>query len=793
MPIKLSMAPQQFVNESGKPLAGRVTLYHHDSNEIATVYTMQGDQFVEAQNPQLLDELGKISETLFFDADILDVRVDKYIGEAGGMTVDSPNFSLYDEFQVGMDYKALLEQSGATDSVNGLKDIDPAEFQLVEVRDIPYRRYVWDAYATNTPDDGIVVESNVTASGRWLLLWDDEMLPSSIYGVEGGHTANLSALMNYPEIVGSIQLHTPPIVRFVPGNYPLTTNISGTKTVAFEDGVTFTGGSLVVPSAIALTPVTRYVCDFSFTRDNVEAHSSWFRTLTGFWNCGAKKFIVDDTNYFTSTVLTNSVGLEGKIVEGAKTLVTTYSSGMYFSINSASAIPSQFFRPDDYVRIKSDVDDHILTTAGSFDFGLINAGHHFQYDVNPVLAKWGSVNRWIQVMLERKQRVIGVPDELNLENRTISGTVTIENGSFPTISNAVFTGTLLLKGTATTLRNVRGTVQVNSSGLSLAVFDSDITISASHSGLDVLSARDSRISVPGANGLNPANTQIAMVGCTYSGAIKITDVDIENNVVQPGLSLLDCEIQNNLTWRVNQIMMQGCSLANKVDIFPVKASDGYYYYNVNIDTCHFTGNSRLWFTVHCTYDVPHIDMDGHVKFNMVRIVKNRFDTGDAYGVKMMFWHPYTYNRLVADSIGNYNYYGNTGNCPRLTPGFIVGADPYPSEQGSTNKWRVTTAEYNIWCPYAYYGDGSVYAVDTDPSGLGLCVPVASVISLSNISNNWGWCYFGFRRYATTLTDYTNEDENNMFRVLAAVGYKLPSVTSFNNTYTMFPLPYPEDF
>ena len=298
--IRLSVSPQQFVDETGKPLVGRVSFFVHGTNHYADIYTMQGASFVPSANPILLDSMGRIPETVFFEADILDCFVQTYIGEPGQMTPDAPGdyWTAYDRFEVGIEYKALMENTGVVDDIDGLKGTDPSQFKIVQVRDLPIRYYIWDEYATNTPDDGIVVRSDFTGDGRWLLLWDDEMLPSSIYGVKDGNFANLTMCLSYPDVVGSIGLATPPCVRIMPGTYATTTWVSTTKTIAFGKGVKFTGGGIFTPKAVQVSAIDDYVCDFSITDPNSEAHSSWFRTVAGFWRCGAGRLVMDDTNYF---------------------------------------------------------------------------------------------------------------------------------------------------------------------------------------------------------------------------------------------------------------------------------------------------------------------------------------------------------------------------------------------------------------------------------------------------------------------------------------------------------------
>ena len=782
-----SWNPGTVIYDDGMPLvSGRVTVYVHDSNHLADIYTLEGANYVPASNPLRLDEAGRLPATLYMELGVYDIKLEKYNGDG--------NFEDFDWFSYGIDAK--LDQIGATEvaDIQALQDLDPnVSGKIVNVTSEPRRTYIWDEYSTDTPDSGIVVSSDVKGTGNWILLWDSPYLPSTIYGVKGSNSDNISAFLTYQQTAGSMGIAMPPVAFLVSGYYDLQVNYTSTHKLAFDTNTHF-NGTISVPCDIeVMGSQDTSIGNIYFLNRDCTARSSWYPDVTSFWSSGADIFVCENTNHFSNTILQNSVALNGKTVIGHGTLVTGYTSGCKFIVNQAASIPDGFFSVSDYVQVQSDIGDRIFNQAGTWDPGLISAGHHHQFDQQPTLAGWHSVNRWLKVMLERKSRLLTMmTDTLDFENRVSTG-FTLETGSFTVVRNARPSSNIVVKDPGVTLYNVTATVQPNGTDISVSAWDSTITIPANHPGLTNLQARNSRISVPGSSGLNPANTQIGLVDCTYSGAIYLSNADADAYVMQKPLSINGCEIQNNLTWRVNQIQMQDTSIFSKIDILPVRADDGYYYYNVNLQNCHFLGSSRVRLTVYCTYDVPHIDMDAHVKFNNVHIVNNQFDTSDQYGIKMIFWHPFTYNRIIANPVGSWVYYGNRGNCPRLAPPFIMGANEFPNAQGTSYKWKVTTREYNIWCPYAYFADGSLYSVDTDPAGLGLDpAPLAEVTGISDLSNHPSFCFYAYRRYDTTLTDYTDEDQNNMFRVLVGVGYKLPSVTSFENCRLTFPLPSPEE-
>ena len=78
----LSFPQNQFFDADGKPLVGRVTFYVHDSDTEADVYTLTGTTYTQASNPQFLTESGTLENSIFFEASIVDVLLEKYVGSS---------------------------------------------------------------------------------------------------------------------------------------------------------------------------------------------------------------------------------------------------------------------------------------------------------------------------------------------------------------------------------------------------------------------------------------------------------------------------------------------------------------------------------------------------------------------------------------------------------------------------------------------------------------------------------------------------------------------------------------
>ena len=138
-----SWNPGTVVDEENRPVvAGRVSVFVHDSNVLATVYTMEGDQYVQAQNPQFLDDYGRLQATLFAELGVYDVKIEKASGDT---------YEDFDHFAIGLDAK--LDQVGrdSVKSVEELMDLDPSVSSgIVTVESYPVRNYLWDPDAIDT-------------------------------------------------------------------------------------------------------------------------------------------------------------------------------------------------------------------------------------------------------------------------------------------------------------------------------------------------------------------------------------------------------------------------------------------------------------------------------------------------------------------------------------------------------------------------------------------------------------------------------------------------------------------
>lgn len=801
--MKISLPINQFLDDTGFPLAaGRISLFRHDSDTPCEVFTLSGDIYAEAPNPIVASEDGRIP-TLFFDAAVIDVRVDKANGDG--------SYELMDTFQTGFDFPSATNDT-VVNGMNALKGTNP-DVGVVSVYGYdsnvfaPMRHYVWDPTCMAEADDGIVVLSDTTETGRWILLWDDEKLPCSVYGIAPGHESNISAFLTYPEIVSQWNIRTPRIPRFLSGTYTSDTTFTTAKPLYFDEGAKFTDAAFACPRAI-VPHNSGYVADFRFNGMHSAAHSSWFRTIDGFWHCDAEMLAVDSTNYFEDETLSYPAVLNGKTITGSNTGISSYSATACIQVGNGTAIPDGFFRTSsDKVRISaSGIGDRIFTAGGSWDPGTIADGHRVQFDSAPELESFVNTDRWISVMTERRGRVSSTvwPDyTLDLHGRTAKS-VTLDGTSFITVRNATFSGTMTLTGKEMTLQSVSATITVDSpKGITLSAENSDIVINRYHKGIAAIKARNSDVQVIGAEGIDPCDTSLSLYGGSWNGIIDM-GVDHRNEYAKnKDISLVNVHVEGNFKWHINRIHMVNCTSSNPIDLYPYKAGS-YYLYDCNLENNRFSGAFRLWITYYWDSTHEHTEVRGTaVKFERMNIVDNRFDTDDLYGIKMTQWHvtglePYMYASPNDYAMGTWVYQGNTGNCPQSTPGCISNRDHWAIEwtdQALGEKYRKSGTSFYLWAPYVFMRgtlSNDVPSRWQDPGGANQ--EVLGCIHGADFKDTWARCCLWYANPIASKEELENEDYNNRFIVYIYMTRYKDSVPDWHETddgdfpFTTFILP-----
>lgn len=297
---------------------GKIEVLDPVSTNFIEVYTYNAtdDSYTVVNNPIYLNGEGR-SEHTYFVKQLSYLRLYKYLGDFSDPRTDdeSANWQFVREWFNSIELKA---STGSNLDVYGLYGLMDADTSLGTVDVVGYwtdddcekRTYVWDKTCTTQPDAGYVVQSNSTEEGRWILKFDGEYLPSTYYGVYPGHEENVNALLTYPSVVGSNELITAPGVYFVSGNYKASSVALVTeKKLLIDNESSFTRSSITSSNEITVIggKTNHFITDLYGVK---VAHSSWYKTLQGFLDSGAKELIFDQANNFTqSSVMTKNTTL----------------------------------------------------------------------------------------------------------------------------------------------------------------------------------------------------------------------------------------------------------------------------------------------------------------------------------------------------------------------------------------------------------------------------------------------------------------------------------------------------
>lgn len=663
--IRLALPNSPYiVPETGLPVEGRMKVFLHDSAEYAELSTLQGEEYVQAANPQLL-HAGLPFATLFTPLGVFDVVIEQYIGVPGEMSVYSPDsdFEQIGVYRTGMDFDIASFSRNTVDTLDELRDVDPA-LKMVTVKwyatagDCVPRTYIWDAASENTEDGGYVIGSDVSDTGKWILMWDDEVLPCSVYGVKPGTEANITLLLSYPALVGSFQLATAPRVRFTRGTYTTNNTWNTTKELLFDPGAKFTEAIFVCPAA-EISGNSAYVADFEFTSPTAEAHSSWFRSVTGFWFSGAKRLVIDGTNYFADTVVSGSPVVENAIIEGSNRMAVTYNAGRYIQFRRCAFCATEIFSPSqDFVKFSwAKWQDEIWTTrvASNFDFGSISGGHHVEFfvsDDNSLrLAEFGDADIWLRAIDACLRDTAYSNTIADLEGRRISA---FSFTRFTELRNASVAGNIELAGAPTgfAINNVTCDGDVNG-GTNPVVTNSRLRWGTEWTGS--FNARDSYLlggNITGTHditvngGFWGMNLKDATDNSTDTGTKVFQDVDFS---------------KTSGSHKTKNLFLLGCKVTlQDIEIYPVYDDDsGLFYFNGRIEGCTVYGTKAIHYTM-----VRGLG-DGCKECAFTYSWLNNSFNGNDEGLSIDYWvDPPGQVCMVSRNDNDVLYQGNSGQCPQ---------------------------------------------------------------------------------------------------------------------------------
>ena len=668
---------RRFLDDDGNPLnAGRITLYAHDSQTPLTVYFLAGEEYSPAANPMLTTNDGRI-DTVFYDSGIIDVKVEKNNGDG--------TYELLDTYEDGLDVGKNGTTDTQVDTIEELRNVDPNMGTVTVVGyyqrgDAPVRMYFWDANSSNTIDGGYVIGSEVSDTGRWILIWEDEILPCTVYGViPGQHEENISQFLGYPNTVSTKAIATARICRFIPGTYLTDQTYYTSKNLYFDEGVQFPYASFSCNTVI-IPNNTGYVANFDCTGPQKEIHSSWFRTAREFLLCKAERYVIDHDNYFVNSTITGQYTIANAEVEFHTRLPITYSGdNTRITFNRCDLQGTMMFNSTDKLSFTYTViHDNWWGSPADIDW------------VNNVRARTVSLDRLLLSNFTSPLAYVNAikadgQTKLDLAGRYISS---LDANGFTDILNVDCNNFYYnTPGTSVNLRNVKSNT-TNLSGHTFDIWNSNID-NCSLS-CQMVSFYDSRVYLPYAPNFGAAwfhrctviggtpwtcKGQLIVEGGSFNASLNyVTDNDnthypVEfNNVV----------FGENNSLQLKNLSMIGCTTSNNtIKLFTYKDND-HYALRCNLEGNLFHNNNPIEFTRIDEIDGRWQEDVYDVVLNW-NIVNNMF-TGNSEGLRMRYWQKRTgsyYGRTFVSpqkNVHNVVYTGNMGNCPDETVRGMVVSD-----------------------------------------------------------------------------------------------------------------------
>ena len=671
----------------------KIEVFDPVSNTHVNIYTYDGsnERYTVATNPVYLNLQSRPEHTYFADRLVL-CRLYKYIGNFSDPRVDDDTNN----------WKFIREWNGAfqQDTVKndtiifGIESLAEANPNLGSVTVVGYwnntdceaRTYVWDGNCVQTPDNGYIVKNSELDTGRWILKFDGEYLPSTYYGVYPGHEANINALLGYVESVGTAGTKTAPGVYFVPGTYDASTVALATaKKLLIDSKTSFTRESIQADDIKVIGgQVTSPICDFYFNENSnnhniSEAHSSWYKSVHKFLTSGAKKLIVDNENNFTDLKLKANVLLENKIIECNKRIAIDYN-GCYIAISRCTIVGEKWIDANsDYIQFRyMNITDRWFTSTNvnSFDVGRIANGHHIEASSMQIdtlsLSNFDSAAIWL------KWQIANGITEIDLEGRTVNSInyneiTKLINAKFTTLSYSNNTGTLELHNCEGRITGM--TVHILTVNKSVLSFDYQ-PVSTIGAVVECIDSTIEQTPLGTDNGWKNSTTAVRATNCTWSVALDYTNND--NTTAQVAdVSFIKCSMnQTNNYFYLKRCNFEDCVLNNQnIKIYPYKAtgvdSAEHYYLNATFINNVINSTYPIQFT---KYD----DDNCYDIFFKLGMVGNNFVN---QGITCRYWQNRTggnYNqRFIAVVLWNdsvpgfettehhvYKYYGNIGNCPK---------------------------------------------------------------------------------------------------------------------------------
>ena len=646
----------------------KIEVFDPVSNNHVNIYTYDSasDQYVIAQNPVYLDNLSRAQNSYFSDRLVL-CMLYKYRGDfADPLSDDDTENWQYVRNWLGSFSSKSLDQGELVTGLSGLKAVDPDIGKVTVVGywtgdDCEARTYVWNPTSVATQDNGYIVKSDNTDTGRWILQFDGEYLPSTYYGVYPGKEANMNALLTFPAAIGS-QL-TAPGVYFKIGQYTASTVPLVTQKKLLIDAKTyFSRDQIQCPSVTVVGEPTSPICDFYVNDRSCPVHSSWFNTVRGFWMSNSDHLYIDTTNNNqTNKNIATSVSVTNRTIYGHQRLPQTYSAGAQMIFDGCQFVGDSILGSADMVKfLHFDFRDDIFTGASS-NLDFVNNVIVRTAGVNTLeLANFKNAMGYVKAVAADGQTV------LDLAGRQVSSLNA--GSSFKTFRNVQAQSLAVNVDDLVTFDNCR--IESLSLTCDSLVSEKSVLNFNNEPVFDSAWFRASRIG-GGSHAWTDKNKYIyaedSYIGINFN---TVTD----NTTDEQSKIFINCVFQNNTSFYVKKLLMRGCQTNNSViKIYPYKI-DNHYWMACDFDQNVFNNTEPIEFTKKKVnqYGVEQEDPDCYEVIVNWKICNNTF-LGNDEGLRCRFWHDRTgtnYGKTfialtssITSPVNNFIYYGNSGNCP----------------------------------------------------------------------------------------------------------------------------------
>lgn len=640
------------LDNNGKIIPGaKIEISDPVSNTHVDVYTYDGsnERYTVAPNPIYLNGQSRPEQTYFAKQLVL-CRLYKYIGNFSDPRVDddTQNWLFIREWN-----GACTQDTANNDTIIfGIESLKTANTELGSITVVGYwnstdceaRNYYWDSNCVQTPDNGYIVKSNNKDTGRWILKFDGEYLPSTYYGVYPGSEANINALLTYVESVGRAGTKTAPGVYFVRGNYTASSvALTTAKKLLIDNDSSFTRASITSSTVITVIggETNHYITNLYGVKT---AHSSWYKTLQGFLDSGAKELIFDESNNFTQSVMTKNTTLSNAhLVNNTDMYASWMDFGSYTLTLDRCIVDDHLFYP---LTSRIFFQNMLVTdryfyapTVENIDISHINSD-----DFNFCLCNFDNAEIYLKWKYQK-----GVTD-IDMEGRLVSN---IDYApSLTGLHNCRF-NTLILNDSSTTvfLENCQGILRSLNSA-ELTIYNCRLTF-------------DTNLALASDGLLNIKDSVITGTGDIYAGAdseLEIEDSTVEPSIICPNVSNTDDQPYPVIIKRSTI----GVAELKKLEMTNSKAVS-VKIYGANIGRPNFIGNVILennviddfgFFTV-----AGFEDTINDCIFVNTRIVNNTFNNSFTCPFYVTDSADNKYEFISRTYAHNYLYRGNHGQCP----------------------------------------------------------------------------------------------------------------------------------